>query len=93
MGAMRLHWCLVPLLAACATAPHWEKAGGNEVAMSEDLQQCRVQARLSTPQTVPSSQTGQSSSAPLADRGQERDAQEDQQVADCMRGKGYSLKP
>ena len=93
MGAMRLHWCLVPLLAACATAPHWEKPGSNETAMSEDLQQCRVQARLSTQtqQTVSTSPTGQTSSAPLADRGQERDAQEDQQIFHCMRGKGYNL--
>lgn len=91
MGAMRLHWWVVPLLAACATAPHWEKAGSNEVAMSEDLQQCRVQAR-SPQQSALASPTGQTSSAPLVDRGQERDAQEDQQTVNCMRGKGYSLK-
>lgn len=93
MGAMRLYWWVVPLLAACATtAPQWEKAGSNDVAMSEDLQQCRVQARLSPQQSVEASPTGQTSSAPLADRGQERDAQEDQQTSDCMRGKGYRLK-
>lgn len=92
MGAMRLHWCVVALLAACATAPQWEKAGSNEVAMSEDLQQCRMQVRLSTQQAVPTSPTGQTSSSPLADRGQERDAQETQEITQCMRGKGYSLK-
>ena len=92
MGGMRLHWWVVPLLAACATAPHWEKAGSNDVAMSEDLQRCRVEARLSPAQSALAVPIAQTSSAPMVDRGQERDAQEDQQIRQCMQGKGYSLK-
>lgn len=91
MAVMRpLPLCLMAsLLAACASAPQWEKAGSNDVALSEDLQRCRVGARLSPAPAVPMAQT---SSAPMVDRGQERDAQEDQQIRQCMQGKGYSLK-
>jgi len=33
----------------------------------------------------------QNSGTPMIDRGQERDAKEDQQVRACMQAKGYSL--
>lgn len=92
MGVMRVYWWVVPLLAACATAPHWEKAGSNDVATSEALHQCRVAARLSPPQAALAVPIAQTSGAPMVDRSQERDGQEDQQIRHCMQGKGYSLK-
>jgi len=85
-------WILFPLLAACAgNAPTWQKAGASENAVSEDLQQCRVQARLAPDPSILSAPALQNSGTPLMDRGQDRDAKEDQQIRACMQTKGYSL--
>jgi len=85
-------WMLFPLLAACAAnAPTWQKAGAGESAINEDLQQCRVQARLAPDPSIFASPAVQNSGTPMIDRGQERDAKEDQQVRACMQAKGYSL--
>jgi hypothetical protein len=84
---------LLPLLAACANgAPTWQKAGAGESAANEDLQQCRVQARLAPDPSLLAVPQPRASGTPLIDRGQERDAKEDQQVRSCMQGKGYALK-
>jgi hypothetical protein len=83
---------MVPLLAACAAgAPQWDKAGAAQPAMDEDMQNCRITARLS-PEPRLSGAGPTTSADPLIDRGQERDAQEAQDVRRCMEGKGYSLK-
>jgi hypothetical protein len=83
---------LLPLLAACAaSAPTWDKAGASESAIAEDLQRCRVAARSAPPPSLFATPTPQSGT-PMMDRGQERDAQEDRQIRDCMQGRGYSLK-
>lgn len=85
-------WLLIPLLVACAeSAPAWQRSGASESAINEDLQQCRVQARLSPDPSILATPV-QTSGTPLIDRGQERDSKEDQQVRKCMQGKGYSLK-
>ena len=85
---------LFPLLAACAgNAPTWQKAGASENALNEDLQQCRVQSRLSPDRSILASPSPQTSGSPMLDRGQERDANEDQQIRACMQAKGYSLTP
>jgi hypothetical protein len=55
------------------------------------VQKCRVEARLS-PQTRPAGPNQMTSADPLVDRGQERDAQEAQEMRKCMEGKGYRLK-
>lgn len=81
---------MVPLLAACASAPHWEKSGTSETAMADDLQQCRVGVMLSPQQQL--GRTPVSSGTPLMDRGQEREAQDEQQIRKCMQDKGYSIK-
>jgi hypothetical protein len=83
---------MVPLLAACAAGgPQWDKPGAAQAAMDEDMQNCRITARLSPePRTLAAGPM--TSADPLTDRGQERDAQEAQDVRRCMEGKGYSLK-
>jgi hypothetical protein len=82
---------MVSLLAACAAGgPRWEKAGAGQSAIDEDEQQCRVEARLAPQPHV--GQTPLSSATPLMDRGQERDAQDEQRIVKCMRDKGYSAK-
>jgi len=86
-------WMLFPLLAACAgNAPAWQKAGASENAVNEDLQQCRVQARLAPDPSVLALPTPSQSGTPMMDRGQERDAKDDQQIRACMQAKGYGLK-
>jgi hypothetical protein len=93
MQAMRLAhgWLIVPLLAACAASgPKWEKAGAGQTAIDEDEQRCRVEARLEQQPSL--AQTQLSSGTPLLDRGQERDAQEEQRIRQCMQNKGYSAK-
>jgi hypothetical protein len=85
-------WLTVPLLAACAAGtPQWEKAGAGQTAIDEELQRCRVEARLSPPPRL-EGPTATTSESPLADRGQEREAQDDQRIARCMQDKGYSAK-
>lgn len=87
-------WMLFPLLAACAgNAPTWQKSGASENAVNEDLQQCRVQSRLSPDRSILASPSPQTSGSPMLDRGQERDANEDQQIRACMQARGYSLTP
>jgi hypothetical protein len=85
-------WLTVPLLAACAAGtPQWEKAGAGQSAIDEELQRCRVEARLS-PQPRLQGPTASRSDSPLLESGQERDAQEEQRIARCMQDKGYSLR-
>lgn len=87
-----LVWLSIPLLAACAaSAPIWEKSGASETAVAEDLQQCRVEVNRSPGASVLATPAPQSGS-PMVDRGQERDAQDERRVRDCMQGKGYSVK-
>jgi len=50
-----------------------------------------VQARLAPDPSIFASPAVQNSGTPMIDRGQERDAKEDQQVRGCMQAKGYSL--
>jgi len=86
-------WMLFPLLAACGgNAPTWQKSGATENAVNEDLQQCRVQARMSPETSIIAAPTPTISGTPMLDRSQERDAKEDRQVSACMQTKGYSLK-
>ena len=83
---------MVPLLAACAAgAPQWDKPGTAQAAIDEEMQRCRVDARLS-PERRLAAPGPMTSGEPLSDRGQERDAQEAQDVRRCMEGKGYRLK-
>lgn len=83
---------MVPLLAACAAgAPQWDKPGAAQAAIDEDMQKCRLDARLS-PEPRLGGPTRMTSADPLIDRGQERDAQDAQDVRKCMEGRGYSLK-
>lgn len=85
-------WWMIPLLAACAAGtPQWDKPGAAQAAVDEDLQRCRVEARLS-PQPHLGGPSAQTSATPLVDRGQEREAQEAQQIRKCMEGRGYSVK-
>jgi len=87
-----LVWLSIPLLAACAASvPTWEKSGASETAVAEDLQQCRVEVQRSPSPSVFATPAPQSGS-PMIDRGQERDAQDERRVRDCMQGKGYGLK-
>jgi hypothetical protein len=85
-------WLTVPLLAACAAGtPQWQKAGAGQTAIDEELQRCRVEARLA-PEPRLGGPNPNTSDSPLVDRGQEREAQDDQRIARCMQNKGYSAK-
>lgn len=85
-------WLTIPLLAACAAGtPQWDKPGAAQAAVDEDLQRCRVEARLA-PQPGLAGPSAPASATPLADRGQERDAQEAQQVSQCMQNRGYTVR-
>lgn len=83
---------MVPLLAACAAgAPQWDKPGAAQAAIDEDMQKCRVDARLSPEPRLAGPGQATSGDA-LSGRGQERDAQEAQGVRRCMESKGYRVK-
>ena len=84
-------WLFIPLVAACAAnAPTWQKAGAGESAVNEDLQKCRVQVRNSPDPSILAAPAVSQSGTPMIDRGQERDAKEDQQIGKCMQDKGYT---
>ena len=77
-------------LAACAPA-QWDKAGATSSTLNNDLQDCRVQARLSPEQRVgPLGPRG--GGTPAVDRMHDRDAQEAREIESCMLSKGYRLK-
>lgn len=85
-------WLMIPLLAACAAGtPQWHKPGAAQAAVDEDLQRCRLEARLA-PQPERAGPSAQTSATPLADGGQERDAQEAQLVSKCMQNRGYTVR-
>ena len=65
-------WLTVLALTACAApAAQWEKPGASQTAVDEDLQQCRVHARLS-PQPHLGSPTPRSMGTPGLDRIEKR---------------------
>jgi len=71
---------------------HWEKAGSNEAKVTEDSDDCRVQARLSQlpPPTV-ASPSGSVTTRVLT-REDERALHDTENFQKCMRDKGYSAK-
>jgi hypothetical protein len=79
------------ILAACASAPHWEKSGASETQLNDDMQQCRVQTSLAPePRVGPLAPSG--SGTPAMDRAEGRDAREAVLFDKCMQDKGYRAK-
>ena len=88
------------LLAACATAPRWEKAGGTKEAMQADLYLCNqmsaspAQPRVQGPSGTPSGLGGERKAAfnAMAEREGDRMQQDQKAAAECMRAKGYQSR-
>jgi len=88
------------LLAACASAPQWEKAGGTKEAMQADLYLCDqaapsgAQPRVQGPSGTPSGIGGERKAAfnAMAEREGDRMQKDQKAVAECMRAKGYESK-
>jgi hypothetical protein len=96
MRLSRQLWVLSFTLAACASPAHWDKPGAGPIAVDEDMQQCRMQARLS-PEAHreplgPRSGLGGAGTSAAIDRMEDRDAREAQLIQKCMMDKGYSAK-
>lgn len=90
---MRNVWTAL-LLAACA-APTWDKAGMTEQEMQADLKRCEASAPLAKrpppgPRTKPGSNTIDFDSA--SEREFDRMRKDDENIAACMRAKGYVRK-
>ena len=84
--------CLLALiLAACASAPPWEKSGASQTQLDEDMQQCRVNTSL-TPEPRIGSLTPSGMGTPAMDRAEGRDAREAVLFDKCMQDKGYRAK-
>jgi hypothetical protein len=88
---------LLSAIALTACAPlHWQKAGADEAATTEDLSACRRLAHL---QTVRGGNLGLPPSfdprfgAPIGPTQAEQRMQESQHADACMRAKGYALVP
>jgi hypothetical protein len=79
------------LLAACESAPVWQKAGASEATMKEDGATCHGKARLapSTPAKPPPSIYA---STMVLDADNERLRFEQEEFRRCMEEKGYSSK-
>jgi len=83
-------WLAVIALAACAAPAHWEKSGADQAATSNDLQQCREQARLAQPPPKLSRNPDFSPQPVMSNEMREdRDAREAQVFQGCMQEKGY----
>lgn len=88
------------MLAACASTPKWEKAGGTKEAMEADLYLCDqaaqspVQPRVQGPSGTPSGLGGERKAAfnAMAEREGNRMQADEKALAACMRAKGYSDK-
>ena len=90
---MRNVWTVL-LLAACA-APAWDKAGMTEQEMQADLKRCELAAPPAKrpppgPRTKPGSNTIDFDSA--SEREFARMQKDDENIAACMRAKGYVRK-
>ena len=93
MRGMRRLW-IVLLLAGCA-APTWDKAGTTEQEMQADLKGCERAAPPAKrpppgPRTKPGSNTIDFDSA--SEREFSRMQKDDENIAACMRTKGYVRK-
>ncbi|MFL6574266.1 MAG: hypothetical protein ACJ8G4_21110, partial [Burkholderiales bacterium] len=81
------------VLAACGSAPTWQKTGATETMVQNDSDDCRVKARLAP---LPERYTGSPTSESVTQRGLSREEQramfESQEFQQCMIGKGYSGK-
>jgi len=84
---------LLTTLAACA-APTWDKAGSTPQETEADLKQCQAAAPLAPqkraapgPRTKPGSNTIDFDSA--SERSFDRARKDDENIAACMRAKGY----
>jgi hypothetical protein len=86
-------WLPAVLLAACSTA-HWEKPGATQDAVDADLRSCSTSAQsfatLPQPRTT---STGAEIQPHPTDRDADRQLQLARRAQDCMRQKGYALKP
>ena len=78
-------------LAACASAPQWEKSGASESQLNEAMQQCRVQTSLA-PEPRIGSLAPSGIGTPAMDRAEGRDAREAVLFDKCMQDKGYRAK-
>ena len=81
----------VLILAACASAPRWEKSGADDARLNEDMQQCRVQTSL-TPEPRVGSLAPSGTGTPAMERAEGRDAREAVLFDKCMQDKGYRAK-
>jgi len=91
MVGPRTVWIAFTALAACAPA-QWDKAGATSTTLNNDLQDCRVQARLSPEQHAGPIGPRRGGGTPGMDRIQDRDEHEAREIQGCMLSKGYRLK-
>jgi hypothetical protein len=84
-------WLLALALAACSSGPQWEKPGASQSAVDEEMQQCRMQARLD-PEPQIGTLSPYTMGTPSIERNDQRDAREAQRFAKCMQEKGYSAR-
>src|SRR5258706_2238588 len=90
MRPSRHVWLLVALLAACGTAPQWEKSGATEAQRQADSDDCRSQARTTPhPAELPTQPTS-SMTERVMERNREVGTQDTRVFQSCMQKKGYS---
>ena len=93
-GTLTKRIWFVFLLSACTT-PYWDKAGGTPQEAEADLKRCEASAPLAPrpaagPRTKPGSNTIDFDSA--SERRFDNARKDEENVAACMRAKGYVRK-
>ncbi len=85
------------MLAACGQM-RWHKEGSDDMALGNDLTNCRAAAQSATQrmygaQQLPTTNIGPSGAATYEPSPADRQMREQEAVNRCMRDKGYTLVP
>jgi hypothetical protein len=104
IGANLSAVAVVVLMAAGCADLRWQKPGGSDAALEEDLAECRSQARLRTsrfsnpfatdwPRVVGADALGRPVVSPFSRLDSDSFLVEHDLTRQCMNGKGYDLVP
>jgi hypothetical protein len=89
-------WLVFLMLAGCGT-PQWEKPGATQEMADGDARACAAAAQAGPTLPRPQTTVMSSGAVVVTEPAQQQDAQrrvdEGQRMQDCMREKGYVLRP
>jgi hypothetical protein len=82
----------VVALAACSSAPQWEKSGADPAAAQQASDECRARARAEAPEPNVFASTGGGTVTRVLTVEEQREQNRLEYFQKCMQEKGYSAK-